>query len=105
MGFYVKLPSMISFWKISSGCPVQSDLAQVKQFFRPRTYFLPSRTYFIQFIDPVNNLTERKWQDIALDLSTFAGRVVDITFQVSGGPRNDNRCDEALWGEPVIESY
>lgn len=85
--------------------PGAVGLGQVRQFFRPRTYFLPSRTYFIQFIDPIHNLTERKWQDIAFDLSTFSGRVVDITFQVSGGPRNDDRCDEALWGDPVIESF
>jgi len=80
-------------------------IGQIKQFFRPRTYFLPPRTYFIQFIDPKNNHAERKWQDISLDLSTFAGKVIDITFEVSGGPKNDQQDDEALWAHPVIESY
>jgi len=78
---------------------------QRRQFFKPKTYFFEPRTYFIQFIDPKNNPVERKWQDILLDLSTFAGKVVDITFEVSGGPHHDNRNDETLWAQPIIESY
>jgi hypothetical protein len=78
---------------------------QMKHFLRPRTFFTPPRTYFIHFIDPKNNLNERKWQEITLDLSAFAGKVIDITFEVAGGPLNDTLCDEALWGEPTIESY
>ncbi len=78
---------------------------QKKQFFMPKTYFFKPRTYFIQFIDPKNNVSERKWQDISLDLTTFEGKVVDITFEVSDGPFHDNRNDETLWAHPVIESY
>jgi hypothetical protein len=80
-------------------------IVQERQFFMPKTYFFEPRTYFIQFIDPKNNLAERKWQDISLDLSTFAGKVVSITFEVSGGPHHDDRNDEALWANPIIESY
>jgi len=86
------------------GVPGAVGLGQVKQFFRPRTYFLPSRTYYIQFINP-ENPAEKKWQEVFCDLSSFSGRVVDITFQVTGGPRNDDNCDEVLWGEPAIESF
>ena len=80
-------------------------VGQKRQFFKPKTFFLEPHTYFIQFIDPKNNIAERKWQDISLDLSAFAGEVVDITFAVDGGPKNDNHYDEALWAHPVIESY
>jgi hypothetical protein len=80
-------------------------IVQERQFFMPKTYFFEPRTYFIQFIDPKNNLAERKWQEISLDLSTFAGKVVSITFEVSGGPHHDDRNDEALWANPIIESY
>jgi 4-amino-4-deoxy-L-arabinose transferase-like glycosyltransferase len=85
--------------------PSSVGIEQTKQFFRPRTFFLLPHIYFIQFIDPKNNLAEREWQDISLDLSTFSGRFIDITFEVSGGPRHDDRCDEALWAHPIIESY
>jgi len=78
---------------------------QKRQFFKPKTYFFEPRTYFIQFIDPKNNPDERKWQEVSLDLSTFSGKVVEITFEVNGGPKDDNRNDEALWANPIIESY
>lgn len=80
-------------------------VGQRRQFFKPKTYFFEPRTYFIQFIDPKNNPAERKWQDISLDLSTFAGKVVDLTFEVSAGPKDDGRNDEAVWANPIIESY
>ncbi|MBW2552880.1 MAG: glycosyltransferase family 39 protein [Deltaproteobacteria bacterium] len=80
-------------------------IAQRRQFFKPKTYFFEPRTYFIQFIDPQNNSAERKWHEISLDLSTFAGKVVDITFEVSSGFKDDERNDEALWAHPIIESY
>jgi hypothetical protein len=80
--------------------------AQIRQFFRARTFFLSQpRTYFMQFIDPQHNPIDRKWKEISLDLSTFSGKVVDITFEVAGGPKGDNRNDEALWASPIIESY
>ena len=85
--------------------PGSVGFAQVKQFLRPRTFFLPPRTYFIKYLDPKQNPSERKWHDIELDLSSFAGKVVDIIFEVSGGPLEDNQYDEALWGDPFIEYY
>ncbi len=78
---------------------------QKRQFFRPKTFFFEPRTYFVKFIDPKNNFAERKWHTISLDLSTFAGKVVDITFEVSSGPHHDDRYDKALWAHPIIESY
>ena len=78
---------------------------QKRQFFQPQTFFIQPRTYFIQYVDPKNKPSERKWQDLCLDLSTFAGNIVDITFETDAGPSGDDRNDEALWAQPVIESY
>ena len=81
---------------------------QKRLFFNPKTYFFEPRTYFIHYIDPKNNPTERKWQEISLDLSTFAGKFVDITFEVGEvdrGPERDEQNDETLWANPIIESY
>lgn len=81
-------------------------VSELREFFRPRTFFFKEpRTYFKQFIDPAHNHAERSWQDISVDLSAFAGQVVDITFEVSGGPLNDHQNDEVLWADPIIESY
>ncbi len=81
-------------------------VSELREFLRPRTFFFkePS-TYFNQFIDPVHDHAARSWQDISVDLSAFAGQVVDIIFEVGGGPVNDNQNDEVLWANPVIESY
>ena len=54
----------------------------------------------MQFIDAQNNPADREWKEISLDLSTFSGKVVDITFEVTGGPKGDDRNDEALLGFP-----
>ncbi len=81
-------------------------VSELREFFRPRTFFFKEpRTYFSQFIDPAHNRAARSWQDVSVDLSGFAGKVVDITFEVSGGPFNDCRNDAVLWANPVIESY
>jgi hypothetical protein len=81
-------------------------VAELRQFFRPRTFFFKKpRPYFVQYIDPKQNPAARAWQDISLDLSAFAGKVVDIIFEVSGGPANNDRDDEVLWADPFIESY
>jgi 4-amino-4-deoxy-L-arabinose transferase-like glycosyltransferase len=81
-------------------------VSELREFFRPRTFFFKEpRTYFNQYIDPAHDRDARSWQDISVDFSAYAGKVVDITFDVSGGPFNDCRNDEVLWANPVIESY
>jgi hypothetical protein len=78
----------------------------MRQFFRPRTFFFSKpRTYFLQFINTQNNQEDRNWQDLSLDLSAFAGNVIDITFEVSGRPQGEECTAEVLWVQPTIESY
>jgi hypothetical protein len=85
--------------------PGEASTAQLKNFLRLRSIFLTPRNYFLRFIDAKQHPDERAWQNVSLDLSPFAGKVIDISFEVSGGPRNDDRYDEVVWGEPVIHGY
>ncbi len=80
-------------------------VVQKRQFFKPKTYFFQPRTYYMQLIDPTNNPADRKWHPISLDLSTFAGKVVDITFKAAGGPCHKRLTGAILWAHPLIESY
>jgi len=79
---------------------------QMRQFFRPRTlFFSKPRTYFLQCINTHNNPDRGTWQDLSLDLSAFNGKVIDITFEVTGNPQGDGCTAEVLWDHPTIESY
>ena len=58
-------------------------------------------------INPYGNPADRKWQDIELDLSEYAGETVDILFNTNSSPATrpptDNReGDLAVWGEPRL---
>ncbi len=81
-------------------------VSELREFFRPRTFFFKEpQTYFKQFVEPARERANLTWQDFSVDLSAFAGKVVEITFEVSGGPFNDCRNDQVLWADPVIENY
>ena len=75
------------------------------EFLKPRGFFLRSRPIYINYIDPKNNIKERKWEPVALDLSRFSGRTVELELVIEPGPMNNDIDDVALWGEPVIETY
>ena len=60
---------------------------------------------FAQHVHPFANQGDRKWLDVRVDLSTYAGEEVDLIFNTFAGPgRNaeDSRNDLALWGNPEI---
>lgn len=57
---------------------------------------------FSKYIDPKNNISDRKWHDFELPLDKYAGNNVTISFVTSSGPKNDNSYDWAYWGEPKI---
>lgn len=59
---------------------------------------------FSKYIDPKNNLEDRKWHDEEVDLSKYAGKTVEITFSTKGGPKGDLSWDWAVWGDPRIVS-
>ena len=55
-------------------------------------------------MNPYGNPADRKWNEVLLDLSTYAGQTVHIVFKTnSSGPGKDDRNgDLAVWGEPRI---
>jgi hypothetical protein len=60
---------------------------------------------FAQHLHPFANQADRKWFDVRVDLSTYAGEEVDLifnTFASVPGAGHDERNDFALWGNPEI---
>ena len=60
---------------------------------------------FEQHVNPFANQGERKWIDVRVDLSTYAGEEVDLvfnTFASAPGQGADQRNDDGLWGSPEI---
>jgi hypothetical protein len=53
-------------------------------------------------IDPFNNASDRRWNDVSLDLSPYAGETVDIIFNTRSGPKDDRNGDFAVWGAPRV---
>jgi hypothetical protein len=57
---------------------------------------------FSHYIDPKNNLKDRKWNEFEIDLSKFANEQITLIFSTQPGPINDDRCDLAWWGNGII---
>ena len=57
---------------------------------------------FSRYIDPKNNIADRKWWDEQIDLSAFAGKKVSFIFKTTGGTKGDLVCDWAGWSNPQI---
>jgi hypothetical protein len=53
-------------------------------------------------VNPFNNPSDRRWNEISLDLSQYAGETVDVIFNTRSGPKDDRNGDFAVWGEPRI---
>ena len=48
--------------------------------------------------------TEKKWEQIHLDLTTYRGEDIKLRFTTNPGPKKDTGWDWARWGEPKIVS-
>jgi hypothetical protein len=55
-------------------------------------------------INPFDNAGDRRWNDIELDLSPYAGETMQVIFNTRSGTggRDDRNGDFAVWGEPRI---
>lgn len=66
------------------------------------------RTYdplFTQHVNPFANSGDRKWIQVWVDLSAYAGEEVELIFNTNTSPEgkgDDPRNDHALWGNPEI---
>ena len=52
--------------------------------------------------NPFVNASDRRWNDISLDLSQYAGESVEVIFNTRSGPRDDRNGDFPVWGAPRI---
>lgn len=59
---------------------------------------------FMQHVNPFANPGDRKWIQVWVDLSAYAGEEVELIFNTNSSPNrgNDQRNDHALWGDPEI---
>jgi hypothetical protein len=55
-----------------------------------------------RYIDPKSRPADRRWHNIAIDLSAYAGQEVRLTLLTLPGPAGDGRYDWAGWGAPMI---
>jgi hypothetical protein len=53
-------------------------------------------------LNPYNNASDRRWNEISLDLSPYAGETVDLIFNTRSGPQDDRNGDFAAWGDPRV---
>jgi hypothetical protein len=64
-----------------------------------------SEELFAQHLNPFANQGDRKWMDVRVDLSTYAGEEVELFFNTYAslpGKPADLRNDLGLWGSPEI---
>jgi hypothetical protein len=60
---------------------------------------------FSEHVNPFGNAGDRKWIQVWVDLSAYAGEQVDLVFNSRSGPpkrEGDTRADMPLWGSPEI---
>jgi len=57
---------------------------------------------FSKYIDPKNNVEDRKWFDYKISLKEYEDKVITISFITNPGPLNDSNWDWAYWGDPLI---
>jgi hypothetical protein len=66
------------------------------------------RTYeelFTQHVNPFANAGDRKWIQVWVDLSAYAGEQLDLIFNTNSsaaGKGDDRNNDHALWGAPEL---
>ncbi len=65
------------------------------------------RTYdelFKQHVDPFHSTGDRRWIPVAIDLSAYGGRQMDVIFNTNTSlpGADDPRNDFGLWGAPAI---
>lgn len=58
----------------------------------------------VRYINPKHNPSDRRWRNFLVDLSPWAGRMVNLSLIVESGPTNDFAFDWAGWAEPQVVS-
>ncbi len=61
-------------------------------------------TLLSRYLDPKHNPADRRWEPVTVDLSSFAGRPILLTFATTGGPVGNVDFDWAGFGDPTLET-
>lgn len=61
-----------------------------------------SQKVFSKYIDPKQNITDRRWHDEVVDLSRYGGKEVSLSFVTTPGYQGNDRFDWAGWSNPRI---
>lgn len=61
-----------------------------------------SSTLFSRYIDPKREPADRRWHDVHVDLSAYAGRPITLVFATTGGPRGNIDFDWAGFSDPTL---
>jgi tetratricopeptide (TPR) repeat protein len=59
-------------------------------------------TLFSKYIDPKNNIEDRRWYFETIDMSEYQGQTVKIILETQAGPDGDARYDWAGWAAPQL---
>ncbi len=63
----------------------------------------PRRDVVDATVDPLTVPGDRRWTDVDVDLTPWAGQPVDLVLRTTGAPRSWPEHDRAGWAEPRIE--
>ncbi|MCX5771254.1 MAG: hypothetical protein NTZ09_13440 [Candidatus Hydrogenedentes bacterium] len=44
----------------------------------------------------------KQWEEVAVDLSRFAGQTIRLQLESHPGPQNNTTCDASYWGNPTV---
>ena len=59
---------------------------------------------FVRYINPKDNPSDRRWRNFLVDLSSWAGRTVNLSLIIEGGPADDWAFDWGGWSELEVVS-
>jgi hypothetical protein len=57
---------------------------------------------FSRYVNPAENIEDRKWLDYSVDLNEFTGESVSFYFVTNPGPNRNNAYDWAHWSNPLM---
>jgi hypothetical protein len=60
------------------------------------------KTIFSKYIDPKNNLSERRWNNFEVNLSAYKDKKVNLILNTTCGPKNSCANDWSYWAEPTL---
>lgn len=61
-------------------------------------------TVYRSYLNPVENMNERRWFDILVDLKKYSNKQISVSFSVTKGPNNHDVWGWFAWSSPVISS-